>query len=192
MATTLTDGSFVLQASVQGRSEKSADLSVPKDIINLAKVISLAFGTGVGKANQVWHDRRVLAGGADEGTDIDLAGILKNAFNDTITFAKVRAILIINQSHLDTVLGVHTEATTAKISIGGAATEVAFLGPFQNFSDVIELEAGNVFLITNNTADGWTVTADSVDILLITNEESADSAEVVAMYDIIIIGEEVA
>lgn len=181
MATDLTNLALTAAVSIQGSSVKALDLSAPADTINVSKAIALLFGTGANKANQVWHDRRVLAGGANE--ELDLAGVLTNAYGATVTFANVCAILIINRSD-EVIADLHVTATDANIDVGGAAAN-GFLGPFVDATDKINLPAGAVLLVATPTAAGWTVTAGTVDLLKVENKDADDQA----CYDVVIAGE---
>ena len=181
MATDLTALIAKIAIAVTATAKKSLDLAVPQAGLEANKVFALAFGTGADQANQIWWDRRTLAKGADEGTNLDLAGTLSNAFGATITFANVKAILVFNRS--DETLDEHT-ATDAEISVGGADAN-EFQGPFKAATDAIKVPAGGAFVALNPAADGWAVTVDTADILLVTNEDADDEA----LYDIVLIGE---
>lgn len=180
MATNLTDFIANIGLSITGVAEKALDLSTPKSKLSIAKNLALAFGSGAGKADQVWHDRRILAGGGSE--DLDLSGVLINAFGDTITFANLKVIAIINRS--DEVLPGHAVATDAEVSIAPDATN-GFDGPLAGTTPKLIVPAGGVLLVTNPTAAGWAVTADTGDLIVITNEDGSDQA----IYDILVIGE---
>lgn len=182
MATDLTALDLAIALSIAGSTQKGLDLSTPQDAINLSKSIAFAFGTGAGKGDQVFHDRRILAGGASE--DLDLAGVLTNAYGATVTFAKVKAILIFNRSDETLTSPVAHTATDAEIAVGGAAAN-EFQGPFQAAGDAIGIPAGGAFLIAGNWATGWAVTAGTGDLLKIENLDGSDEA----CYDIVIIGE---
>jgi len=129
----------------------------------------LADGTGNGQANAMFSDTRTLAGAANE--ELDLAGVLVDPHGATLTFTKIKAIII--KASVD---------NPDKITIGGSASN-AFLGPFGNSSDVIDLLPGNAIQITNVNA-GWTVTAGTADKLKILNADADDPA----VYEIILIG----
>ena len=179
MATDLTALVASVSIAVNATAKKSIDLSVPEAVLDAGKKVSLAFGSGVGQADQVWWDRRSLAGAASE--EIDLAGSLTNAFGATVTFANIKAIVVFNRS--DQSLSGHT-ATDAEISVGGAAAN-EFQGPFKASGDAMKLPAGGAFVALDPAADGWTVTAGTGDKLKVLNEDGSDEA----LYDIIVIGE---
>lgn len=182
MATDLTGLTMTAAVSVSGAIEKALDLTVPQDSLSVSKALAFAFGTGAGKANQIFHDRRTLAGGASE--TLDLSGVLVNPLGGTVTFAKVKAIILLNRS--DEALGAHT-ATDAEVALGGAAAD-EFVGPFQTAGDAIGVPAGGVFFIATRDAAGWAVVNDytgDADLIKVTNLDGVDQA----LYDIILIGE---
>lgn len=182
MATDLTALTLSAAVGLNGSVAKALDLGTPTQSIGLSEALTFAFGTGAGKANQIWHDRRTLAASANE--ELDLNGSLENPFGQVVSFANIKGILVINRS--DEALGAHT-ATDAEIAIGGAAS-AEFLGPFQAAGDKLGVPAGGVFLIATPDASGWTVAGDYVsttDKLKITNLDGADEA----LYDIYLWGE---
>ena len=68
------------------------DLSTPTDALANAVKLILTSGTGADQADMSWHDTRTLAASATE--DLDLAGVLTNAFGDTQTFARIKMVLV--------------------------------------------------------------------------------------------------
>lgn len=175
MATDLTNLDLALQFAVRATAYKTNanGLGEATDLFSLDLAPSaFVFGTGSGKANQVWRDRRTLAGGASDALDLR-GGSLTNGFGVTASFSKIKLIAIFNRSHLQ------TPATTASILVGGGSNP--FLG--QNNDQIATVEAGCPCL--QLSTEGWTVTAETGDILLIDNDEAEDGAQ----YDIVIIGE---
>ena len=77
---------------IDGLALSSLDLSTAQDPVLVALLSTLANGTGSGQASQVFTDTRTLAGSATE--DLDLAGSLTNAFGTTLTFTKIKAIIV--------------------------------------------------------------------------------------------------
>lgn len=70
----------------------SLDLSTPDDSLIYSILSNLANGTGAAQASQQFSDTRTIA---PSGTDsIDLAGALVNAFGVTVTFTKIKMILV--------------------------------------------------------------------------------------------------
>jgi len=173
-----------IRASIAATIEKEiAGVGTPKDVLNISKLLSLTFGNGAGKADQIYYDRNdIAASGSD---DLDMAGVLTNIFGETISFDLVRAVMVLNRSDEAIVHGTHTVATDAEISIGGSGG-FEWVGPFAAVGDKMEIPAGGLFIMTNPTAAGWVVGPGATDLLGIDNLDGAD----VALYDIVIIGEE--
>jgi hypothetical protein len=144
------------------------DLTSPKDPLRLSHQEDLANGTGANQANMLWHDQRTLSTGASE--NIDLAGALTNAFGTTITFTKIKALLIENLN------------SSRTLTIGGASSN-AWIGALVATNDLIVIQPGGVFLITAPGASGMAVVADTGDILKVLNAAGGDTT-----YNIAIIG----
>jgi hypothetical protein len=151
---------------------KSQDFSATKDSVAKNYEISLLDGSGAGQATTAWHDQRTLSSSANE--DLDLSGVLTDAFGDTITFTKIKAIVVSAAS-----------ANAAAIEVGGAATNalVNFVG---SATDKIKVRPGGLFVIASEDATAYAVTAGTGDLLRITNTSGAASAT----YDIFVIGVE--
>jgi hypothetical protein len=130
---------------------------------------SLTDGAGANQAQQIFCDTRTLAASANE--DIDLAGVLTNAFGTTLTFTKVKAIII-----------KAADANTNSVVVSRPASNGVPI--FDNASDSITLPPDGCLALVIPSAAGKTVTASTGDLLNIAN--SAGSTSVT--YDIIIIG----
>ena len=179
MPTHLTNLSARLSVALSATAQKAIDLATPEAKVGMKRVIDLAFGAGAGQADLIWWDRRTVA--KDTADDLDLAGALVDAFGETLSFANIKAIVLINRS--DEAIGDH-EATDAEIQVGGAAA-AEFQGPFADASDAIVVPAGGAFAILSADADGWAVTATTHDILGITNLDADDEA----VCDVVLVGE---
>ncbi|MBA2458995.1 MAG: hypothetical protein H0V43_08605 [Gemmatimonadales bacterium] len=133
--------------------------------------LSLATGTASGLADIVFWDTRTLAASATE--NIDLAGVLVDAFGATLTFVKVKMLYV---------RAAAANNAANNVVVGGAAAN-GFFGPFNAATDKVSLAAGDIFLATK-TATGWTVTAATGDILLIANSAGTNAVT----YDIVVVG----
>ena len=171
MVATLTDLSMTLKVSLAGTTGKGLDLEAPASSPSLVEEISFAVGAGANQANEAFFDTRTLVGADSE--DLDLAGVLENAYGETITFAAIKAIVIVKRS------------ADAEITIGGASSN-EFQGPFGATGDKHTIAAdGGVFVAAKPDADGWPVVADTGDLLKILNDDGSNTAT----FDIGIIGE---
>lgn len=146
-------------------------LSTAKDNMVFSRTFAITDGVGINKAESIFRDQRTLTASATE--DIDLAGVLTDAFGATISFTKVKAIMIYAAT-----------ANTNNVQVGGAASN-GFINWVSSPTDVIEVPPNSLFFLMNPTAAGYAVTAGTGDLLKITNGGGGTSVT----YDIIIIGE---
>ncbi len=151
-------------------STEPLDLSTPRDTLTMSDRKAITNGTGADQANLVWHDQRTLASGANE--ELDLAGGLTDAYGGTVTFAKIKAILITNPD------------TASTLIIGGAAAN-GWTAMFADSTDKIVIRPGGRFYMEAADATGLAVTAGSGDLLKI--EHGAESS-VAIDYKIAIAG----
>lgn len=166
MATTFS-GSFKVTAN--GTLTSSADLTTDTSVLSYSKSYTISDGTGADQANMVWSDTRTLTASSTE--DLDLAGSLTNAFGSTLTFTKIKGIIVEAAS-----------ANTNNVLVGGDANGLA--GWVGNVADYIVVRPGGVFSIYAPDSTAYAVTGGTGDILQIAN--SAGSTSVT--YNIVIIG----
>lgn len=167
MATTF---SGTLKISISGTLQKSQNLGDPvtKPVV-FSKTVNFDNGTGDQQANMAFMNSATISGSGS--ADLDLAGGLTDAFGDTITFTKIKMILITaDEDNGDT------------LSIGGDAS-AAFDAIVADGSDELICRPDGAILLLAPNADGYAVTATTADILEITNSDSEN-----AVYNIIIIG----
>lgn len=145
-----------------------ADGSVP-----LAKVYQaiLSSGTAAGMADLVFHDTRTLTASANE--DLDLAGVLTDAFGATLTFVKVKGLFVAAAA-----------ANTNNVVVGNAATNA--WATLLNSTGTIQVRPGAFVGAFAGQADaaGYAVTAGTGDLLRVTNGGAGTSVT----YDIIVLG----
>ncbi len=146
------------------------DLSTVSSPLTIAQHYPLSSGTGANQADKAWSDTRTLAASGTE--NLDLAGVLTDAFGATITFVKVKAMLIRAAS-----------GNTNDVLVGGHAT-TAFVNWVSDPTDVVVVKPGGLFLLVAPNAAGYGVTAATGDLLKVTN--SAGTTGVT--YDVAILG----
>lgn len=152
------------------------ELSTTKDLGRERILRALAGGTADNQADLLWHDQRTVTL-ATVTDDIDLAGALTDPFGQTVTFVKIRALLIYNR-----------ETTTGEnLLIGGAgAANNAWATLFNGDQDAkITLAPTGVLLLTA-PVDGYSVTAGSQDILRVVHDGTTTGGDIV--YDIVVAG----
>ncbi|WP_291295815.1 hypothetical protein [Elioraea sp.] len=156
--------------SVAALYTKILDLQSASAPVQAKFTVSLAEGTGANQANRVFADRRTLAASATE--NLDLAGVLLDAFGDTIALARVK-VLIVRAS----------AANTNNVIVGGAGSN-GFVGPFGAAAHTASVRPGGMVAFACADATGWPVTAGTADLLQIANSGAGTSVE----YEVIIIG----
>lgn len=145
-----------------------ADASVP-----LAKTYKAAMVNGVaaGQADTVWHDQRTIAPSSND--DLDLAGVLAGLLGGTVTFARIKGILVAASS-----------ANANNVVVGAAAANpwATLLGA----THTLQVRPGAAFCAFAGEGDstGYAVTAGTGDILRIANGGAGTSVT----YDIILVG----
>lgn len=134
---------------------------------------SLANGSGAADlANLLWHDIRTLAASANE--EFDLYGVLEDSFGDTLSFSKIRMIIIHNRN---------ASTNDAVLNVGGATN--AFSSWAGDATDIIKVAASGAMILWNPSAAGYAVTDSTADKLKIENTSGSLSIE----YQIALIGE---
>lgn len=145
------------------------DLATGTVPLNYSKRLSLASGTGANQADLIWHDQRSIA--ASSSDNLDIAGGLTDAFGATVTFARIRAMVV------------RADANNAGRLQVGSAPANAWLGWLDNGNAAVQVRPGGLLLLTGPDSSGYPVAAGTGDRLLITN-----TAASVAAYDIVLIG----
>jgi hypothetical protein len=148
------------------------DLSSATSTLSDNNSYTFTNGTGANNVNNIFSDQRTLAASATE--DLDLAGSLTDAFGNTITFTKIKALLVVAAS-----------GNTNDVVVGGAGAN-GFDSWVSATGDSVLVKPGGCLLIVAPDATGYAVTAGTGDLLTITN--SAGSTSVT--YDVVIAGVE--
>lgn len=125
--------------------------------ILLDKVFPFASGTGANQADLVWQDTRTLAASANE--DLDLAGVLADAFGATITAAELVAVMVTADA-----------ANTNDVVLGAATQPIPLFG---GTLGTFAVKPGGMFLSVAPSAAGQlTVGAGATDDLRVANSSS--------------------
>lgn len=144
------------------------DLVTGRAPLDVLQEISLGDGTAANQANRLFSDRRTLAASATE--NLDLAGVLTDAFGASLTFVKVKAILITASA-----------ANTNNVNVSREATNGVPV--FLAAGDGVPVLPGGVFLWVAPGA-GVTVTPGTGDLLTVANSAAGTSVT----YDVVILG----
>ncbi|MGW3847183.1 hypothetical protein [Streptomyces fagopyri] len=161
----------MLAVSAAGELQQALDFGTGSAKQILSKSMALASGTGAGKADRLFSDRRTLAASGTE--DLDLAGVLLDAFGTAITFARIKGLII-----------AASKDNTNNVLVGAASGSpwAALL----NSTGVLTLRPGAFVAVGTGVADatGYAVTATTADLLKIANSGGTTGVT----YDIHIIG----
>lgn len=147
------------------------DLGTDSSPTTLTNAVTLATGTGAGQADKIFADTRTLAASGTE--DLDLAGVLTDSWGAAITFARVKAVVIVAAA-----------GNTNNVQVTRPATLGVPL--FMAAGDGIALRPGAMFAFSCGVADatGVVVTAGTGDLITVTNSAGTTGVS----YDVVIIG----
>ena len=164
---------MALVTTISGRISATQTSAI--DLVTASAPITVDFshaltsGTGSGAADLMFSDTRTLTASSTE--NLDLAGVLTDAFGTALTFVTIKAIMIKASS-----------ANTNNVLVGGAASNT-FLNWVGDATDILVVKPGGTFLIVA-PATGYAVTASTGDILKVANSSSGTSV----VYDVVILG----
>jgi hypothetical protein len=145
------------------------DLTSPSAPLTYKRDLIWGSGTGASQADKVWSDQRTLTASSTE--DLDLAGgSLTDALGGSLTFARVRALLIYAAS-----------GNTNNVVVGGDSNALLFGGAAAH---TVTVRPGGLFFLAAPDSTGYVVTASTGDILQVANSGAGTSVT----YDIIVIG----
>jgi hypothetical protein len=160
-----------VKASLEWLFQDVDDLTTISDVSKLAFKHSFVDGIAADEADVLWHDERTLAAAAND--DLDLTALVRTIFGSvlTVTFAKIKALLVIN-----------TQAVAGEDLRIGAAASNAWIGPFGASTHTLDVPADSSVLLVNRK-DGWSVGDGSSDVLRIANNGTGDIT-----YRIVMVG----
>lgn len=148
----------------------AADFVTATALAQYAKQIALTSGTGANQADKYWSDQRTIA--ASSNDDLDLAGSLTDLITGTMTFVRIKGIIVYAAT-----------GNTNNVVIGGSASN-----PFNTWvsgtSPAVIVRPGGLFCLMATDATSYAVTAGTGDILRLTNS----GAGTTVTYDIHLIG----
>lgn len=144
-----------------------AQLSAPHSKSFTASWVS---GVLAGQADMVWGDIRTLTASSTE--DLDLAGSLVGAFGTTLSFARIKAILVAADA-----------GNTNNVVVGGASA-TQWVGPFGAATHTHSVQPGGCYFAAAPGATAWPVTAATADLLKIANSAAGTGVT----YSILLIG----
>lgn len=157
-----------ISLSIKAQQIGSADLGSPRMTLDtICEILQFSQGTdAVGKTDILFSDTRNLAASTSE--DLDLAGVLTDAFGAVVTMAEVVAIFV--KAH----------STNVNNVVVGAAAQ-PFAGPL-GATGTYTIKPGEYYLAVSRS--GWAVGAGATDDLKIANGGAGSAVN----YDIVVIG----
>lgn len=162
-----------ISVSIRAKLTGAADLGNPVAPVAIDKHVQVTSGTdALGKGDILWADTRTLAASGTE--NLDLAGVLAGLLGTTVAAAEITAVYIETAA-----------ANTNDVQFFGAASN-PFNGPLSGTTPKLTVGPGDCALLTNRK--GWTVTAATGDIILVTNA----AAGTPVTYTLVLIGRTVA
>ena len=141
-----------------------ASVKHPLDVL-----LTIASGTGATQCNRVWT-RKDQSLAASSSETWDLAGALTDSLGAACVFTALKVIALYAKP-----------ANTNNVVIGADAAHVVI---FDAALDSVSIRPGQVFLMTNLTTAGWTVTGTSADLIKIANS----GAGTPVIYDLALLG----
>lgn len=169
------DTSLLLQLAASQTSSTALDLVTASQNapLSISKSVSLATGTGANQSDRLFSDTRTLAASATE--DLDLAGVLTDAFAATITFARIKLMYIAAAA-----------GNTNNVIVGGAAATqwATWVGAATH---TVTVRPGGLLLLVAPDVTAYAVGAGASDFLRVGNSAAGSSVT----YDIVLIGSSV-
>lgn len=167
MATSIT---AKVALSVVADLANSLDVGSVSYPVNYGATYLLSDGTGADQAKELWTDTRTLTASSSE--NLDLAGVLTDVFGNTLTFTKIKALIVKADA-----------ANTNDVVVGGHAT-AACASFFNDATDKVKVKPGGLVAFVAPDANGYAVTATTADLLTVANSAGGTSVT----YTIIVIG----
>lgn len=155
---------------VTGSQLKTVDVGTAEITFPLAAAINYANGTGAGQADLVYVKTRTITASSNE--DLDLAGTLTDQYGATVTFARIKAIIVAAAS------GNTNNVNVTRPASNGLATGFLASG------DGVAIRPGGMFCLAATDLTSYPVTAGTGDLINVANSSSGTSVT----YTVIILG----
>jgi hypothetical protein len=158
-----------IDTSILATLTNALDLGTAQAPFSVTKRTNLATGTGANQADLVFTDTRTIAASGTE--DLDLAGSLTGPLGGTLTFVKLKALLI---------RAAAGNTNAVRVTRPAANGVPLFLA----VSDGLDVLPGGQFLWVAPGAATVTVTPATGDLITVANSSSGTPVT----YDVVIIG----
>jgi len=167
MATSLTAS---LAVNLTAQFSNPLDVGAASYPVQYSPNYVLTDGTGANQAKSVFVDTRTLTASSSE--DLDLSGVLLDAFGNALSFTKIKALIIQADA-----------ANVNDVVVGGATSNGAF--PFFGAStERVKVKPGGVVAFIAPDVNGYAITAGTADLLKVLNGGAGTSV----IYTIAIVG----
>ncbi|MDF5755821.1 hypothetical protein [Spongiactinospora sp. TRM90649] len=143
------------------------DLTTVSAPLNWGRQPTLTNGAGAGQADLIWSDKRQIAGSATDS--LDLAGALTGPLGGSLTFARIKGLLVAAAA-----------GNTTDVRITRPAANAV---PLLSAAGYIPVAPGGLFVWYAPTAAGVAVTAGTADLI-----DMVNGGATAADYDVVIIG----
>jgi hypothetical protein len=160
----------VLSLAASGTLTNPQGLLSGQAPLAFSQVTPLGSGTGANQADRLYAATRTLT--ASSAEDLDLAGVLTDHYGNTLTFARVKGLIIRASS-----------ANTNNVVVGNAASN-GFVTWCGGATHTVSVRPGGVFALFAPDATAYAVTASTGDLLHVANSGAGTSIT----YDVVIIG----
>lgn len=160
---------------LQAYFELAAEITNPLDLttvsapLALARQLVLAQGTGAGQADMIWSDSFTIPISGTQA--VDLAGTLVGPFGTTLTFARIKAVIVAAAA-----------GNTNNVNVVSDATNGPLL--FLAKGDGIPVKPGGMFFSFDPSAAGTVITPTSADLINLVNSGAGSTVTA----DVVIVG----
>lgn len=155
-----------LTVKVDSLALGALDFSTVQDALIRDFTQLLSNGTGANQASNHWHDQRTTSG----NDDLDLAGSLVNGLGQTLTFTKIKALII------------KAAAANGNDVVVGNAAANGFITPFGAAAHTVKVKPGGILILIAPDVNGYAVTAATADTLRVASGGGS------VTYDIVLVG----
>jgi hypothetical protein len=163
-------GPTAIKVSLIGSLINALDLVTGQAPMDYEKEFDFTSGTGANQAQKMFSDTRTLAASATE--NLDLSGSLADAFGATISFTKIKALIV-----------KAAPGNTNDVVIGNAGgLDVASI--FGAITHTLKVKPGGLVMLVAPDATGYAVTDSTADLLHVANSAGGTSVD----YDILVLG----
>ena len=168
MVATLSD--IFMGLTVRAAMAESLDLKSRTSALSFSRSLAMVNGVGAGQSDKVWDDIRTIAASGTD--DLDLSGVLTDAFGAVVSFARVKGLFVA------------ADALNTNNVVVGAAAATQWVGPFGAATHTVAIRPGGWFGICCSDATGWPVVNAASDLLRIANSGAGTGVT----YSIVLLG----